>query len=349
MFSFRTSALEEQLDKALTEGRVGCFCSHACWDAYRGYTWEIFRSRGGPAKIMLPDQESGGQHIDFDLETLSGLDAVVVEIQDCGARNFNYTTDVLRLMSAMASLADAPALYVVDRPNPLGRAVEGTMPAGESDVWLPAVPHRHGLTLGELCLLYHTEIQAVYPLHIISATCSSSGRETMPWAVPPAPDIPGFFTSQLYYGASFWNETSICAGTGTNRPYEYIGAPFIKNTATPPPTVPGVILRPCSFVPSSGIYEGEECRGWQLLLLPGVEYKALAHTLLMMRHFAEHYSAFTMSDGLFTALADPVIGEFLHCRIDYDIVEEHIKSEEQKWIRKARRFLLYPDSPYRIK
>ena len=76
---------------------------------------------------------------------------------------------------------------------------------------------------------------------------------------------------------------------------------------------------------------------------------ATAITVRLMRYFSERYSQFEIQDSLFTRLADPVMAEYLKGRITYDIVEEHVKSEEQKWIRKAKRFLLYEDSPCRIK
>ena len=84
MFSFRTTALEEQLDKALMEGKVGCFCTQNCWDIDRQrYMYDIFRERGNLSRIFSPrDTEltPDTNHIEFSAEELDGLDAVVVEI-----------------------------------------------------------------------------------------------------------------------------------------------------------------------------------------------------------------------------------------------------------------------------
>jgi hypothetical protein len=68
-----------------------------------------------------------------------------------------------------------------------------------------------------------------------------------------------------------------------------------------------------------------------------------------MRYLSERYSQFRISESLFGRLADPVMAEYLRGGITFDIVEEHVKSEEQKWIRKAKRFLLYDEQPVRIK
>ena len=354
MFSFRTTPLEDQMDKALREGDVGCFCTQNCWDTLRGrYMYDLFRERGNLKHIFsagTTELTPGTSHIDFSQDELEGLNAVVVEIQDVGSRYFNYTRDVCRLLLFRSRLEEGPSIYIVDHINPAGRVVEGSMPAVESDLWTPKVAHRHGLTLGELCYLYYNEIGADFPLHIISALATDANKQLMPWTIAPASDIPGLFTPLMYSGGALWNSTTVTPAIGTARPYEYFGAPFIRNED--PATLPqaeGALLRPCTFTPSAGRYQGERCQGWQILLQPGAAYHSLMHTLRLMRHLRERYSQFEFCDGFFTKLGDPVMAEYLAGNITFDIVEEHVKLEEQKWIRKAKRFTLYDDAPYRVK
>ena len=195
MFSFRTTSLEDQLDKALLEGKVGCFCTQNCCDTEHGrYMYDIFRERGNLAVIFSPrDTELTPQtnHIEFSIDDLYGLNAVVVEIQDVGARYFNYTRDVFRLMDALKSMKDdAPSMYVVDHINPAGRVVEGTMPSSVQESSMPKIAHRHGLTLGELANLYYHEINAKFALHVVSALATDSNKQLMPWTIAPASDIP---------------------------------------------------------------------------------------------------------------------------------------------------------------
>ena len=125
MFSFRTTALEDQLDRALLDGRVGCFCTQNCWDTARGrYMYDLFTERGNLKALFSPrDAEltPGTNHIMFDKEALEGLDAVVVEIQDAGSRYFNYSKDVFHLMETLAGMENPPSLYIVDHINPAGR------------------------------------------------------------------------------------------------------------------------------------------------------------------------------------------------------------------------------------
>ena len=95
MFSFRTGSLENQLDKALMNGRVGCFCTQNCWDTATGrYMYDLFADRGNLKSLFVPHDAEltpGTNHIQFSEDDVRGLDAIVVEIQDAGARYFNYT------------------------------------------------------------------------------------------------------------------------------------------------------------------------------------------------------------------------------------------------------------------
>jgi len=354
MFSFRTTSLEDQLDKTLLDGKVGCFCTQNCWDTARHrYMYDLFRERGNLETTFTPrDAEltPGTNHIVFDEETLKRLDAVVVEIQDAGARYFNYSKDVFSLMETLGRMEDAPSLYIVDHINPAGRIVEGSIPAVAVEPHTPKVAHRHGLTLGELCNLYYTEIGGKFALHVISALANDSTRQILPWTIAPASDIPGLFTCFMYSGGGLWNNTSITPGIGTARPYEYFGAPFVKhNSLEIIPAPAGVLMRPCSFTPAAGRYEGQKCYGYQIMLQPGAEYHSLLHTLQLMRYFTERYSQFEVYDDFRTKLADPIMLEYLEGTVSFQDLKEHVKIEEQKWIRKAKRYCLYEDQPYRIK
>ena len=180
--------------------------------------------------------------------------------------------------------------------------------------------------------------------------CMSSLRYSIGTETKARQPLPGMFSALMYSGGGLWNNTTLTPAIGTSRPYEYIGAPWVNTQdTTPPPHPEDVIMRPCSFTPSAGRYAMQACRGYQIILKPGAQYHNLLHTLEMMRYFAEHYSQFEMLPSLFVKVADPVIEEYLKGRITFDIVQEHIKGEEQKWIRKAKRYALYDETPYRIK
>ena len=354
MFSFRTTPLENQLDKALTDGKVGCFCTQNCWDTSSDrYMYQIFQERGNLVRLFQPEDAEltpGTNHIHFDSESLKGLNAIVVEIQDVGSRYFNYTKDIFRLMMLLMVIDEPPALYIVDHINPAGRVVEGTVPTGECESFIPRVAHRHGLTLGELCNLFYAEIGAKYPLHVISALASDYNKDLLPWTIAPASDIPGMFTCYMYSGGGLWNNTNITPAIGTARPYEYFGAPFITHGPYDRlPTPDGVLLRPCSFKPSAGRYAGEKCFGYQIMLKPGAQYHSLLHTLQLIRYFKDTYPDFTLYEEFYRKLADEKLAAYLSGEISFQDAKEYVKQEEQKWIRKAKRFALYDDQPNRMK
>ena len=125
MFSFRTTPLEDQLDKALLYGKVGCFCTQNCWDTGRGrWMYDIFRERGNLSVVFNPREAEwtpGTNHIEFDASALQDLDAVVVEIQDVGVRYFNYSKDVMALMEVLRLLGD-------DAPSLQGRFLPQVLP-----------------------------------------------------------------------------------------------------------------------------------------------------------------------------------------------------------------------------
>ena len=315
--------------------------------------YDIFRERGNLQIIFSPrDTELTPEtnHIEFAAKDLEGLNAVVVEIQDVGTRYFNYTKDVFRLMDALKEMKDeSPSLYIVDHINPAGRVVEGTMPSSAQEANVPKVAHRHGLTLGELANHYYHEIGAKFALHVISALATDSNHQLMPWTIAPASDIPGLFTCDMYSGGGLWNNTNIIPGIGTARPYEYIGAPFVKATMENVPEVEGAIVRPCSFTPSCGRYAGRKCSGYQIMLVPGAEYHSLMHTLQLIRYFKENYSEFVLEEGFEAKLSDQTLLDYINGTVSWEEAKEHIKVEEQKWIRKAKKFALYDDLPYRMK
>lgn len=356
MFSFRTTSIDQQLDKSLTQGLVVCFCTPSCYDAEQGrYTWQIFSARGNLHKLVMPFEaefETAQNHseVTFSPQDFEGVSAVVVDIQDSGSRYFSCTRSVFSLMRALHQMGDdAPSLYVVDHLNPAGRCVEGTMPAGSKGGDFPKTCHRHGLSLGELCHLYQNEISFKSPLHIISALAQGS-VQLLPWAIPPSVDIPGLFTCDVYSGAYLWQKTNISPALGTPRPYEYFGAPFIQNTNSEPIPVPeGVLLRPCTFMASAGMYAGQVCRGYQILLLPGYEYHALSHTLQLMRYFKQNYPQFALADDFAAELGDDTLYDYVLGGQSWPEIQDYLKTEEQKWIRKARKFTLYENYPYRIK
>ena len=108
-------------------------------------------------------------------------------------------------------------------------------------------------------------------------------------------------------------------------------------------------MRPCSFTPACGLYEGVKCFGYQILLKPNPEYHSLVHTLRIMRHLHKVSPDFALEGEFSLKISDPVMEAYIIGQISSQELVQHVKTEEQKWIRKAKKYLLYDDQPFRIK
>ena len=202
-------------------------------------------------------------------EMLQGLDTLVVDLQDVGARFYTYATTMAYLLEAAA--ARGLRVMVLDRPNPIGGVdVEGPI-LDESSTgftgYFPS-PVRHGLTLGELARLFNTERGIGAELEVIRMR--GWQRETwfdqtgLRW-VDPSPNMRNLHQALLYPGIGAIEGSNLSVGRGTDTPFEQIGAPWIDgpelarelNTRR----LPGVRVYPLRFSPSSSRFAGELCEG----------------------------------------------------------------------------------------
>ncbi len=202
-------------------------------------------------------------------EWLRGLDALVFDIQDVGARYYTYVYTLALAMRAAAQ-AGIP-FYVLDRPNPIGGdLVEGNL-VGErfrSFVGLYALPNRHGMTAGELARMFNDEERMGAELHVVPCKGWSRKmrwRETGLHFVPPSPNMPTPDTALVYPGMCLGEGTNVSEGRGTCRPFEQFGAPWLKPDAVADALneekLPGVTFRACSFTPTFDKFRGVSCGG----------------------------------------------------------------------------------------
>ena len=164
------------------------------------------------------------------------------------------------------------AVIVADRPNPSGGAMGGPgVDAGyRTLVGLHDVPMRHGLTIGELAQLINRE--QGYGCDLTVVPCDG-WRRSMRWAetglpwVTPSPNLPTLDSALVYPGTCLLEGVNVSVGRGTARPFEWLGAPWVDGVALAAElnaqALPGVRWRPNSFMPCSGPYAGEACRGAQ--------------------------------------------------------------------------------------
>ena len=285
---------------------------------------------------------------------LEDVDALIVEYQDTGSRYDSMTALLFDIFQMIHISGLSVSVYILDRENICGRQVEGTAlcPGSSSAAGLEGIPHRHGLTLGELANLFYSEIGARFPLHIISFMVRPATQYLMPWSIPPRPDVPGLFTSNFYCGMVLLSGTDLSWGEGTARPYEVFGAPgledWLRKCDAETVSDAGVFLRRTVFTPACGRWEGRPCYGFQMLPRPGVPYHSVAHALRILGVLVAEGADVDVS-GLAAVVGDEVLRGYVDGSVSGEELKEHIKLEEQKWIRKARRYMLYDDQLTRVK
>ena len=221
-------------------------------------------------------------------EMLRGLDTLVFDIQDVGARFYTYASTLTYALEAAAE--HAVGVVVLDRPNPInGESVEGNVlePGFESFVGLHPVPIRHGLTIGELALMVNDGVGA--ELRVVPVEGWRRGMwfdETgLPW-VQPSPNVPTIETATDYPGTCLFEGVNVSEGRGTTRPFELIGAPWIDGgrwaRSLNSIGLDGVVFRPCYFTPVFAKYQGELCGGVQVHVTDWDAFKPVEAGLHML-------------------------------------------------------------------
>ena len=221
-------------------------------------------------------------------EMLEGVELLVFDIQDVGARFYTYVSTLTHALEAAEE--HGKGVVVLDRPNPInGVAVEGNIPEPgfESFVGLHRVPIRHGLTIGELAQLANQGIGA--ELRVVPMEGWGRGMwfdETgLPW-VQPSPNIPTLETATVYPGTCLFEGVNVSEGRGTTRPFEYIGAPWIDArswaSALNVLDLDGAVFRPCHFTPTFDKHQGEPCGGVQVHVTDWDAFKPVEAGLHML-------------------------------------------------------------------
>ncbi|HCK34894.1 MAG TPA: hypothetical protein DHW20_06985, partial [Gemmatimonadetes bacterium] len=162
---------------------------------------------------------------------LESVDVLLFDMQDIGARYYTYVSTMALAMEA-AGEQDIPFI-VLDRPNPVrGDIVQGNLlkPGYETFVGMYPVPMRHGMTAGELAQLYVGEFGLEVDLHVVPLdgwTRDMTFDQTqLPW-VPPSPNMPSVESALAYPGTCLFEGTPISVGRGTDRAFQWVGAPWL--------------------------------------------------------------------------------------------------------------------------
>jgi len=281
---------------------------------------------------------------------LSGIDTLVIDLQDVGARFYTYATTMAYLLEEAAR--HKIGIIVLDRPNPVdGFHIEGpALDASEAGFtgYFPAMPIRHGMTLGELATLFNNEKNIGASLTVVAMKNWRRDdwfdRTGLPW-INPSPNMRNLIQATLYPGIGAFEGTNLSVGRGTDAPFEQIGAPWIDGVQLAATlnarNIPGISFYPVRFTPASSKYANEACSGVfmivsdRLALRPvrlGVEIASALHKLYGSTFdLNAAHRLFGSNDGLsrIGAGADPE-----------DIADSWAPAEA-RWRRMRAKYLLY--------
>jgi uncharacterized protein YbbC (DUF1343 family) len=295
-------------------------------------------------------------------EMLAGLDALLFDLQDVGARFYTYLSTLVYILQAGAE-TNLPVI-VLDRPNPIsGLSPEGGMldPAYTSFVGAAPVPFRHALTAGELALMCNDLFHIGCDLTVVQLqgwTRSMWHDDTGLPFVQPSPNLPTLDSLTVYPGMCLVEGTNLSEGRGTTRPFETVGAPWIDAEglagALNALELPGVRFRPAYFVPTFSKYQGETCAGVQLHVRDRLSFRAVEtalHLIALVK--ARHPDRFVWREPWSGEEHRPIdllaggsqVRQHLDAGNPVSALIDAWQEELPAYDRQRSLYLLYPDSP----
>ena len=227
---------------------------------------------GHDAFLNVPVYSLYGRSRTPEPAMLADIDTLIVDLQDVGTRVYTFIYTMSYCLEAARNAGCR--VLVLDRPNPVGgRRVEGNLlsPPMTSFVGRYPIPMRHGMTIGELALLFNRYFGIGCELEVVPM---QGWRRDMlfaetglPW-VAPSPNLPSPVSALVYPGQVVWEGTNVSEGRGTTQPFELFGAPYLNPAAVRArlanPDPPGVIFRETAFEPMFNKWNGILCRGFQI-------------------------------------------------------------------------------------
>jgi uncharacterized protein YbbC (DUF1343 family) len=285
-------------------------------------------------------------------ESLEGIDALVYDIQDIGARFYTYIS-TLGLVLEAAKSKDIP-VYVLDRPNPIGSRVEGPVrdPEFESFIAHHALPVRHGMTVGELARLFNEERGIGAELHVIRCRFWDRNdlfdRTGLLW-VNPSPNMWSLTEALIYPGVGLLEASNLATGRGTDTPFERVGAPWIEPRrfaeALNALKLPGVCFVPIRFTPKERQYAGKECGGVFIQITDRAVFEPIALGIGMAYVLRSSYATDWKPEGFLKMLADrPSYQALLDGKLPAEI-QAIWKAELASFKEIRRKYLLYDETP----
>jgi uncharacterized protein YbbC (DUF1343 family)/CubicO group peptidase (beta-lactamase class C family) len=283
------------------------------------------------------------------VDVMKSLDAVVIDIQDAGVRFYTYETTLGYFLEAAAQ--SNVEVIVLDRPDPItGSLVQGsrTDAGRESFTNYWTVPVRHGMTMGELAKMFNAERNIHAKLTVVPMEgwqrgdwFDSTGLE---W-VNPSPNLRSVTEAALYPGVALIEGTNVSVGRGTDRPFELLGAPWIKSKEFAAYLngrgIAGVRFVPTSFTPTSSIYSGQHCEGVNVVLTDRNGLDAPELGIELASALRKLYPADFKIEKIMALLANQAVYDAIATGEDPRRIAQDWQEELEKFQQVRKKYLIY--------
>jgi len=364
--------LEAERYAPLRGMRVGLITNHTGIDRAWNPTIDLLRSAPGVTLVALFSPEHGirgtvdatvadtvdavsglpvyslyGETRKPKPEQLAGLDALVFDVQDVGARFYTYFATMGASMEAAA--AAHVKFIVLDRINPIGGvAVEGPLLHDTESfiAWHP-LPIRHGMTVGELARMFNDERHIGADLTVIPL--QRWRRELfmddagLPW-INTSPNMRSLTEATLYPGVGIV-EFAVSVGRGTKTPFEIVGAPYVDGTALARElsamALPGIRFEAAEFTPSSSNFAKQRCGGVRLTITDRKALKPVAMGIAIALALHRLYPADFALDKIAPLLRDPATLEAIRADKPLAEIVAMWRADEEAFAARRAKYLLY--------
>lgn len=310
--------------------------------------------------IMVYDAYGANADKLVNLYTKSGVETVVFDIQDVGARFYTYIWTMYEAM--LAAVRTGARFVVLDRPNPTGGSARGPMlkPGYTSGVGKREIIQQHGMTVGELARIFNAEylpldtngarLKELQVIQVRGWTRDQLYADTGLTWVMPSPNMPTPDTALLYPGMCLFEATNMSEGRGTTRPFELIGAPYVDYRwaqALQAKKIPGVAFREAYFTPTISKNANVLCGGVQVQITDPSKVEAITAATHMIVEARKLYPGFAWrTENPPGRWIDLLTGsDRFRTMLLADATAEEIvaawKSETDAWTTRRAKYLLY--------
>lgn len=394
----------KKYSKKLDYMKVGLLCNQTSYDFDSGkYLFQLLAEKKALKRVFIPEHglfselqdqlplnetslyneicsevefislyKSSKDSLTVKSEMLADIDLMLIDIQDTGCRYFTFISTISYIFRVIEENHLNISVCIIDKPNPAGRQVEGTIMKNEfsSFVGIEGLPHRTGLTIGETCLFLKDHYNYCFDIDLIKI----EGNINKVFSIQPSPNIPTKETASVYSGQCLFEGTILSEGRGTTKPFEIIGTPDlnwkdllrIRNNILKIITPfnflnSGVRLRPLCFIPAYHKYSDKICFGFQLHPT-GTSFHSLLYSIILIREINitfhqkglnsiwregiyEHGSKKTAIEIL---LGDSVLLEYINGKNILESVLAKLHNEETDWIRITKKHTIYKRKLYKL-